>query len=259
MSDITVSLVILTWNRKASVERSLSANLNNAGYPVREIIHVDNGSEDGYTDWFKKTFKPKVQVCHDTNLGVATGYNRGLVLATSSHIVITGCDRVMPDNWLHTFADAIKSVPNTGVISCYTAPHTERYRGEEVQIGGYHIRRSIPVEARIHSRSFLHLTGYWREDFGIYGYEDSEWSDRAEARARENGLINYIIPSMGYAKHLSDQDFHLKPEGKIYSQYKNEIHADPRRKALWLRCHGRNSPYYNPYSRLEPDLLGEVK
>lgn len=253
---VTVSLVILTWNRKQSVGESLSLNLANAGYPIREIIHVDNGSDPGFCEWFKETFKPDVQICHKTNLGVAVGYNRGLAMATSSHVVITGCDRVMPDNWLYKFAETFHQIPNTGVVSCYTGPHTERYRGDEQVINGIPVRRSIPVEARMHSKEFLFRVGFWREDFGLYGYEDSEWSDRAEKRAIDCGLLNIIRTDMGYAQHLPCDDFGKKVDDQDYQAFKDKTHGDPRRKALWLNCHKLNSPYYNPYSRIEPNLLG---
>jgi GT2 family glycosyltransferase len=259
---ISVSLVILTWNRWRSVDQSLSMNLLNANYPIHEIIHVDNGSEFGFAERFKNKFLPSVQVAHRRNLGVSTGYNRGLLLATGSHIVITGCDRVMPKNWLRTWVDHFETIPHTGVISCYTEEHPERTRAPEMHftLNGKDIRRAIPVEARMHSRDFLLQTGFFREDFDTYGFEDSEWSDRAERVAFETGLINYVIPSMGYATHLLDDDFprHTLPSNMTYSDYKKSVHPNPRNAALFKLCHARGSPYYNPYSRFEPNWLPEL-
>lgn len=253
---IDVSLVILTWNRWKSVHESLSKNIERAGYPIREIINVDNGSSDFFRQKFKGIFHPSVQVLHQENQGVARGYNRGLALATSSHVVITGCDRVLPDGWLATWVNAFEKIPNTGVVACYTGPHEERYRGHPTELNGVQIQRAIPVEARMHSRDFLHLVGYFREDFGLYGFEDAEWSDRAERRAKENGFINYILPSMPRAVHLPDDDF----EGMLdYAKWKKAIHPDPWNKALWLDCNHRNSPYYNPYLRREENIRQRLK
>lgn len=261
---IKPSLVILTWNREASVERSLTSNIETAGYPLHEIVHVDNGSRPGFAEWFKNTFNPATQVLHKENLGVAVGYNRGLALTTGTHVIITGCDRIMPDGWLKAFVNAFTRVPETAVISCYTQPEEGRHHKEHgVIVGpedrnGVFLQRSIPVEARMHSKEFLFRTGFFREDFGIYGYEDSEWSDRACRTANAAKQICYHLPSLGYAEHLSDQDFPHQLLGKKYHEYKHDIHVDPRRAKLFQWCHRNGSPYYNPYARIEEDKLKEM-
>ncbi len=239
---ITVSLVMLTMNRMEAVEQSLTANLASAGYPVREIIHVDNGSDPGFAHWFKCVFNPAIQVLHATNLGVAKGYNRGMLLATSSHIVITGCDRLMPKQWLLEWVKAAQLISNTGAISCYTAG---RGGGTEI-LNGVAIRYGRPLEARMHSRNFLLGAGFFREDLDLYGYEDVEWSDRAERYARIHGLVNYTLPDLGLASHL-------KFEGttRSYVEMKNVEHSVEWKRQLVRDCHRLGNPFYNPYSRIE--------
>ncbi len=248
-----VSLVILTWNRWPSLEKSLRANIASAGYPLHEIVHVDNGSEPGFNECFRHEFKPSVQVLHAENQGVATGYNRGLALATGSHVVITGCDRVMPYDWLNTFVSCFQDIPETGVVSCYSGAYPERIRGSVLKVNGLEIQRAIPVEARMHSKDFLFGTGFWREEF-FYGYEDSEWADRAERYAAANGMLNYVVPGMGLASHLSETDFTSLVGGLTYRQFKDKHHGDPRARELWLKCNRFGSPHYNPYARTEVPL-----
>lgn len=261
---IKPSLVMLTWNRKPSVEKSLSENIKNAGYPLHEIVHVDNGSLPGFTEWFGDTFKPSVQVLHKENTGVARGYNRGLALTTGSHVIITGCDRVMPNNWLGHFVEGFEKIKETAVISCYTSEQIGRHHKEHGQTFGpetrndIYIQRSIPVEARMHSKDFLFKTGFFREDFGIYGYEDSEWSDRACRAAGKENKICYHMPHIGYAEHISDQDFPEYVNGLPYFKYKNSIHKNPKLAKLFSWCHRNGSPHYNPYARIEPDKLLEM-
>lgn len=247
---ITVSLVILTYHRWPSVKASLSSNLKTAGYPISEIIHVDNGSGAEFCDFFTDAFDPAVQVRHSSNRGVAVGYNRGLALANSSHVVITGCDRVMPNHWLRHWVDAFENIPELGVVSCYTGRYPERDRTGPGDRNGIKVRRAIPVEARMHSKAFLFETGFFREDFGLYGYEDAEWSDRAEKTAARLGRCNYVLEDMPYARHLEDND---GPEG--YRPFKNNLHASGGPKALWLWAHHSGSPHYNPYARVEPSMV----
>lgn len=261
----SVSLVILTWNRWNSVYTSLSQNIASAGFPIREIVHVDNGSEHGFVDRFKAAFDPAVQVVHAENQGVAKGYNRGLALATSSHVVITGCDRIMPANWLKAWAECFEDYKNTGVIACYSQyeqgnHESSRFRGSKWAHGANArrgIRGALPVEARIHSKDFLFKAGFFREDFGLYGYEDAEWADRADRVARENGLINYVVEHQ-FAKHLDCHDFEPKVGALDYQTFKKTDHTDPRKRALYLKCKATNSPHYNPYARIEQNQLGKV-
>ncbi len=247
---ISVSLVILTWNRLESVRRSLTANLKSAGYPIREIIHVDNGSESGFADWFQAEFKPAIQVRHATNLGVSKGYNRGFLLATSSHIVITGCDRVMPDNWLLEMVQAAHVIPETAVISVYTDEHPTRCRAP-ITLNGLEVVPALPFEARFHSREFLLDVGFFREDFGLYGYEDCEWSDRAERVAREQGRVSYILPHIGDAIELPDDDFGSDMPGAAYDAFKVKENDQRDKMLLKEMCWALDNPYYNPYARVE--------
>ncbi len=256
---ISVSLIILTCGRWKAVERSLTRNLYWAGCSVDELIHVDNsGSESLIPKWFAERFDPAVQIINNQNLGVAKGYNRGLAMATSSHVVITGCDRIMPKDWLGAMIDAAQAIPNTGVISVYSPPrfgetnHDGRLNGSPKTYGSLVIQPASACEARFHSRDFLMGAGFFREDFGLYGYEDCEWRDRAQSYADANGLINYIIPSLGYAEHIDDG------RGN-YEAVKKEQAADPRKPKLVKWCHDRGNPHYNPYCRIERDRLKETE
>ncbi len=253
---IKPSLVLLTYNRRNAVERSLTANLASAGYPLHEIIHVDNGSYQGYADWFAEAFKPAVQIRNRENLGVAKGYNRGMLLATGSHIVITGCDRIMPDKWLLKFVEAFEAIPNTGVISMYSDPiddkdtENSRMRSQQENKNGIEIRRAIPFEARMHSRDLLNKAGFFREDFGLYGYEDCEWAERVERVTFRHGLINYILPDLGLAHHLPDDEHFNITADQTYKQFKR-AEACEEKMELVRRCNAQGSPYYNPYFEVQ--------
>ncbi len=260
---ISVSLVMLTYNRKESVETSLRANLASAGATIDEIIHVDNGSDPGFAQWFKDEFEPEVQILHETNQGVAKGYNRGMLLASSSHIVITGCDRVMPYHWLKHMCLAFEKIENTGVISCYSSPteaaktgFTGRFKAEPETVSGVNIRRASPCEARMHSKEFLFRTGLFREDLGLYGMEDCEWVERAERVAKEDGLINYVLPNLNVAHHLSDDDFKSTIPGYTsYKNFKTAQNDEGYKQDLVKRCWELGNPYYNPYTRREEPIL----
>lgn len=255
-----VSWIILTYGRNRTVETAFIHNLADMGLYKDdvEIIWVDNGSPD-------KKFLQLDGAC-DTyvdfaeNQGVAKGYNAGYRLATGEYVVITGCDRLMPDLWLNNLLWAADNIPNTGIVSVYSQPIekvSERKRSEPypVKIEESHeehteiIQHALPFEARIISRELFNKIGYLREDFGLYSHEDCEWAYRAERVTKELGLRNYILPAMGIAEHLGTEG--VKPfDGKDdedYHAFKARECKDPWKEKLMSWCRERNWPYYNPY------------
>lgn len=248
------SLVILTFNRKDAVWKTLNHNLRNAGREIDELIHVDNGSDPGFAQWFEAAFKPDIQVRHKTNLGVSKGYNRGLLLATGTHLIMTGIDRLMPDGWLNTAAEHFEAIENTGAIAIYLPPvddHTKtRYIGPEREIHKRKVQPSLMVEARIMRRDFFLKCGFFREDFGLYGHEDHEWMARAKRVAEKEGYFNYIIPGLqAEPYHGTDYHFHM-PNGQTYHDFKKAQMTEESRKSL-IAAHRAGYPYYNPYARAE--------
>lgn len=246
-----ISLILLTYNRLEPVKHCFAHNKSIAGYPYHEVIHVDNGSYQSVPKIMRDYYGVDTQIVHKTNLGVSKGYNRGYLNARGTHVLITGMDRLLPDNWLKTIAEHFEKIPQTGVISIYGPPVRQddnyaesRFDGPEIEVNGLTIQPSLPFEARICSKEFFLKCGFLREDFEMYGYEDNEWGFRANRVAKENGMINYIIPSL-YAEHYKeDQDFEMS-NGQSYRSYKDSFLESNAKKFEEIRI--QNFPYYNPY------------
>lgn len=252
-----VSWLILTYNRAEKVQRAITHNMTHAGEQWDEMVWVDNGSTDGVRG-FMSSLNPAVSILHNRNLGVAPGYNRAMLLSSGDYMVITGCDMLMPKDWLKTFKDHLRAIPNTGVACIYSGPLSdlpERARkgagpGQWVKetINGKEIIHAMPMGRRIYSRKLLQKIGYLREDFGLYGWEDCEWGHRAERVCDENGLLYYVIPGM-VADHLGTEGVHAY-DGKdesAYHLFKQRESNDPRKHELMRKCKEENYPYYNPY------------
>ncbi|UOF82070.1 putative glycosyltransferase [Caudoviricetes sp.] len=249
-SDFKLSWVILTYNRADMVKEAVSHNLLNAGHDIDEIIWVDNGSTDSVRDVMSK-FNPDVSILNHENLGVAKGYNRGVVLATGSHIVITGCDRIMPDNWAKRFRECFEKISNTALVSCYSQPLDkvpERRRDTHKNIDGIEIIPAMPMEAKCFPREILKDVGHIREDFGLYGWEDVEWGNRFERVAKEKGLLTYTLPDFT-AVHLGNEGCEVfnKKEDPEYHAFKQKESGDPRKGEVMAKCRAENYPYYTPY------------
>lgn len=249
MSD-TISWVILTYNRRDIVEKCFAHNAENAGSTWQELIHVDNGSHDGVEDFFKG--RADVQVLNAKNLGVAKGYNRGIGLATQDYIVITGCDCLLPNNWLKTFKDYVTKIPETGVACMYSSHWTTK--PERIRLFGIDdtyklpIVHAMPIERRIFKRSLLADFGYFPEDFGLYGLDDLCWAYRAEKICREKGLLSYVIPDQ-VAEHIGTEGvsaYDGKDE-REYHLFKQKEAFDPNKRKLLQHYRDMGWPRFSPF------------
>jgi len=240
---MTIAWILLTMNRAKAVGRTLEYNTKNAGMAWDELIWVDNGSREHEINDIVLGYNPTVCCLFKKNQGVAIGYNTAMSLARSDLIVITGCDMLMPDNWLRTFVDCFEKIPNTGVVSIYSVPCEtlpERLRGPERIAGGITIRPAMPMGRKAFSRELLKRAGWLREDFGLYGHEDVEFGYRMERVCREKGLLSYVLPQQ-VPRHLGDED----PEK--YRNWKLDQAKDPEKIKLLNKLISWGHPYYSPY------------
>jgi glycosyltransferase involved in cell wall biosynthesis len=196
-------------------------------------------------------FNPDISVIHKENFGVAKGYNHGYVLATGDWIVITGCDMLMPENWLVTMKEYLEKVPQTGIACMYSQPMDkvpERIRGERTIVNGMDLWPALPFGRRIVRRDLFKDIGYLREDFGLYGWEDVEWGERALRICKEKDLMCYAIPDK-VAEHLGTEGVKMA-DGKDPADYhafkRAEVH-DPKKIELMNRCRAEGYQYYNPF------------
>jgi GT2 family glycosyltransferase len=237
-----VSLVMLTYNRLEFLQRTMAHNMANAGYPLHELVWVDNGSSDGVHQ-VMSTYKPDVSILHKTNLGVSRGYNRGFALATGDYVLITDDDMLMPDNWLATFVSYLIAIPHTGV-ACMFRHELKRQQRRLESFNGVFYHPGTPWGTRIVRRDLLvQKIGYLREDFGLYGWEDVEWGQRALRVCRELGLLTYHIPGQ-YSEHLGT----LGRDSAEYRAFKDQQGDDPRKQEVLERSKAQDYPYFNPYA-----------
>lgn len=246
-----ISWVILTYNRAEIVERAFHHNLKNAGDLFDELIWVDNGSQE-QTDILKDY--ANVIILNTTNLGVAKGYNRAMAMATGDYIVITGCDMLMPDNWLKTFRTYVETIPETVCACMYTNKPEEvadryMYAGRlETHKSGLSYIQAMPMDRRIFKRSLLKEVGYFREDFGLYGWEDVEWGARVMRYLRENkNLLSYLIPEHRPVHLQLEESYKNDPVMQEYQEFKKKLSDNPENYKLLDWCFKNNYPFYSPY------------
>lgn len=245
-----ISWIVLTYNRVKTVRKAITHNVERSGRKWDELIWCDNASTDGVRD-FMRELSPDVSILNKENLGVAKGYNRAMALATGTHIVITGCDVIMPQNWLAKFAEGFEKISNLGVMSMYSERievTPERIRGDAFELHGMKLRPAMPIGRRMFRRDLLQTAGYFHEGFGLYGWEDVAWGHTAEKACRILDLVCY---------NLGDEICqHLGTEGNVgydhkdeheYWRWKKEQVNDPEKTELMKKLSSENWPGFFPY------------
>lgn len=251
-----ISWVILTFNRAKTVIRAFEHNAANAGMTADELIWIDNGSREDQIAEMAGMFhgETDVAVFHKKNRGVAPGYNNGIILARSELVVITGCDRLMPENWMLRMKECFEKIPETGCLSCYSWPIErvpERWRNEHHELEKINeivIQRAMPFEARMFKRAILKEAGHLREDLGLYGWEDCEHAVRFERAMQKMELISYTLPGF-VSEHLGDEgvaEYRGFDEPDYHAFKKREV-EDPKKQEILGQIAHEGNPYYSPF------------
>lgn len=246
-----ISWLILTYNRLPSVQRAIPHCMKNAGRLWDEMVWCDNGSTDGVREWMMKEVGPKTSILFSENRGVAKGYNACLGNARGTHLVITGCDMLMPDNWLARMAECFEKIPDTGIVTIYASPiktTPERIRGEPETINGILTQPAMPIGRRMLPRSLIKDIGYFHEGFGLYGYDDLPWGYRAERVCKEKGLRFYNLPNL-VAEHLGTEGavgFDHRDEHAYWKWKRKEVEA-PWKQDLLRKLEKEGWPRFSEF------------
>lgn len=88
-----VSVIIPTYNREASIRRSIESVLNQT-YTDLELIVVDDGSVDGTAAVVKAIDDPRLRYVYQPNGGAGAARNRGMELAKGDYIAFQDSDDV---------------------------------------------------------------------------------------------------------------------------------------------------------------------
>src|SRR5437879_1321693 len=101
-SEIKISVVIATFNRKQLLARTLPTLFNQDLPPEDyEVVVVDDGSTDG-TAQLLHSFNPgcKLNILDQPNCGQAIACNKGFLAATGELVLLLDDDIVCPPNLL---------------------------------------------------------------------------------------------------------------------------------------------------------------
>jgi GT2 family glycosyltransferase len=108
---MTISVVIVNWNRRALLQASL-ASLVGQKYRDFEVIVVDNGSADGSVEWLQDvapTFPVSLRIIQNTeNKGFCAANNQGIQISHGEFVALLNNDAEADPNWLAELLGVIR-------------------------------------------------------------------------------------------------------------------------------------------------------
>ena len=203
-----VAIVILTCNQKQVTLDCLNS-FTECPYPNKQILLVDNGSNDGIKDVVNKQFPDVIVLRNEENLGAAGGRNTGIEYARQNleftYIMFMDNDIVVQPDFLSKLVNGLESCEDPSVeiaspllyqmgsekiidsaggavVNYYTAS-TQTRGHDELDRGQYDdnvFPGAVPSTACVLlTRSAMKVAGKFDISFDPYGYEDLDMVLRA--------------------------------------------------------------------------------
>ncbi len=118
MKQPIISVVIVNWNGKHLLGECLDSLKAQHDGRV-EVILVDNGSQDGSTDYVRERYNDVRVVSLPENLGFAGGNNAGIRNATGKYIALLNNDTKAAPDWIANLLNEAEAGPHsTGMWAC---------------------------------------------------------------------------------------------------------------------------------------------
>ncbi|MFK7743338.1 MAG: glycosyltransferase family 2 protein [Planctomycetota bacterium] len=119
MSAPTLSVVVLSWNTQELTLACLNALFSESPPPrhPREVIVVDNGSEDGSADAIAAQYPDVRLLRNDDNRLYAEGNNQGAAMARGEYVVTLNSDTEVCAGALDTLVDYLRDNPSYGAVA----------------------------------------------------------------------------------------------------------------------------------------------
>ena len=187
-----ISVIIPTYNRVGLLTRQLrSLSKQTLSATLFEIIVVNDGSNDGTTDFLEKwsTENRHYHVIHQVNAGPARARNAGIAMASGEIIAFTDDDCEVHEDWLEIVLHSMRSE----IVGLQGATYTDHSQVTPLthQIDNETGHNSTPTCNAAYRKSILQAVGGFDETFPNPHNEDTDVS----WRVRELGQVLFC-PAM---------------------------------------------------------------
>lgn len=178
----SVSIVVLSYNRKEALERNLGVLVLLEEATGCEVVVVDNASTDGSQDVIRAAttrLPGLVVLLNDRNLGVAAGRNAGWSSASRDYILNIDDDTFVTAEAVAAMLMLLQERPEIGIVSprivhARTGASQLDFGTTEYRLGNFH------GACHMLRRSLLQQIGY-NDEACTFGGEELDLSIRSRA------------------------------------------------------------------------------
>lgn len=168
-----VSVIIPCYNQGKYINECIESVLNSS-YANLEIIVVNDGSTDNFTDELLSNFnRPKTKVITIPNQGVAIARNIGIQNSTGEYILPLDADDKISSAYLQDAVEILENNPKIKVVSCEVRFFDKKF--------GLYSLPDYSLEKLLGQNTLVVSSFFRRNDFDktvgynpnmIYGFED---------------------------------------------------------------------------------------
>ncbi len=238
------SIIIPNYNRVDVLKECLESIPRNT-YTPYEVIVIDNGSTDGSVEYLESL--DWINLIKNTeNIGVPRARNQGLAKANGEYIVSMDNDVITTPGWLDTFINYASKLspqaalfgPRTNFISGPQMVNSVDYKSVE-ELDQFSLEWRKKAEGKLHfilrlvgfclfmRRKLLDHIGGFDTSFGLFGFEDDDFSFRSRLKGFENIVVNEV-----FVHHVAGP--HCRREDKDHPLYlKRVIQAENKFREKW--------------------------
>ena len=113
-----LSIIIVNYNVKEFLQNLIHSIVKASHNLTKEIIVVDNASEDGSTELLKQKFPAIKLIENKSNLGFGKANNQALKIAKGNFILLINPDSVVSEDTFEHLINFFKDNPDAGLLGC---------------------------------------------------------------------------------------------------------------------------------------------
>ena len=114
---VEVSIVIVNYNTRAMLQRTLESIFASQHECGREVIVIDNASRDGSPQMVRDRFPQVSCVENAENLGHSRGCNQGMALAKGRYLFLLNSDTIMLSGAMDALVEYLDEHPRVGAVA----------------------------------------------------------------------------------------------------------------------------------------------
>lgn len=238
-----LSVIIPNYNGLPYLKRFLFTVIEN-DFKEKEIIIVDNGSNDGSVEWLKDLKKELIIIELNENNGFSKAVNKGITNSHGEYIVLLNNDVMLPQGFLSMLYKCMLQKQNTFSVQAKMLKYDDQNiiddAGNNLTLLGWTKKRghgrtkkhyqkeskifSTCAGAAIYKKSIFDEIGYFDEQFFAY-LEDVEIGYRSRIFDYENwyypDAICFHVGSGTTGSRYNPFKVKISARNSIYLVYKN--------------------------------------